>query len=697
MQPARLLHGLAPAVLLASTAGLAASTLLQAASRSGFSPGALDRIHVGFATASVPLAFATLTAVWLGVGRTVHARWKLTERVVASGRVRLALLSVPLLAVPSFALSFLLTHGTSAFRAGKTEWQLALGSLLLAPFAIFALAMIGRGVDALRARNARLTSLALAALTVVPFLGWSLLTRTLRERYGASQLASFGLVTAGTTLLWASFFTSDNAPRERPARLILACALAASFLGLLLPPSPAGIALFYAERPTRWFARAVASALPDRDGDGSPRQLGLLRGGDCDDSDPKRVPFALDVPENGFDENCFNGDSRATLPGAATLRPVAASGTQGARKNVIIVLIDSLRFDRRFENGVDAAIMPGFARLAASGVAFSEFRTCSPRTRESVPDLLGAGRELTGGSPIGLTAVEALGRDGVLTAFIASEWLARYAPLPGFTVRRTPAARYGHFADGEVVAQARAFLTENPREPFFLFTHWLGAHEPYEGEPSCVAAAASDLERYECALTALDHKLSALYSTLETTGLAERTVLAVSADHGEEFAEHGGRFHATTLFDEILRVPLFMLDGPGEPTSVNAPLGCGDFLPTVLGRAGYVEGLTPYGRDALGRTRGTPSPQVARTRRAGEPSRFEPRSHAVAHRDYKLIFDAESGLLTYFDLKRDPAETSPLSSAPADVERELLSLLDSWLSDQARTVAVGPPPVLAAK
>jgi hypothetical protein len=69
----------------------------------------------------------------------------------------------------------------------------------------------------------------------------------------------------------------------------------------------------------------------------------------------------------------------------------------------------------------------------------------------------------------------------------------------------------------------------------------------------------------------------------------------------------------------------------------------------------------------------------------------------VVHREHKLIFDAESGVLTYFDLKRDPAETAPLASAPAEIERELLSLMDSWLSDQARTDAVGPPPVLAAR
>jgi hypothetical protein len=604
---------------------------------------------------------------------------------------------VPLLAVPGFWLSFLLTHGTSAFRSGKTEWQLAAGSLFLAPLAIFVLALFERGLRALRARSARLTAFALAALTILAFLGWSLLTGTFRERYGASQLASFGLVTAGTTLLWASFFATDDTSRERRARVVLGGAVAAATLCLLVPASPARVALFYAERPTRWFARAVAPGLPDRDGDGSPGQLGLLRGGDCDDGDPKRLPFTRDVPRNGLDENCFGGDARTRPPASATLRPAATGPSDGARKNVIVVLIDSLRFDRRFDSGIDPEVMPGLARLAASGVAFSEFRTCSPRTRESVPDLLGAGPELAGRSSLDLTAVEALRRDGVLTAFVASEWLARYARLSGFNVRRTPAARYGHFADGEVVSQARAFLTEKPREPFFLFSHWLGAHEPYEGEPSCIAAAASDVARYECALAALDRKLSALYSTLQATGMAERTVLAVSADHGEEFAEHGGRFHATTLFDEILHVPLFVVGGPGEPAIVKAALGCGDFLPTVLGRAGYAEGLTPYGRDALGRTQGTPSPQVARTRRADESSRFEPRSHAVVHRGHKLIFDAESGVVTYFDLKRDPGESAPLSSAPAGVERELLSLMDSWLSDQAPSDVGGPPPVLAAR
>jgi arylsulfatase A-like enzyme len=351
------------------------------------------------------------------------------------------------------------------------------------------------------------------------------------------------------------------------------------------------------------------------------------------------------------------------------------------RANVIVVEIDSLRFDGRFENGLDPTITPTLARLAGQGVAFSNFRTCSPRTHESVPDLLGASASFSRTS--GENAIDALARRGVHTTFVASDWVARYASVSGFTARRMPRARYGQFADDEVVHQALAFLADRPAEPFFLFTHWLGAHEPYDGDAACLASAASDRARYACALAALDRKLGSLYAVLRTRGLAERTVLAVSADHGEEFGEHGGRFHATTLYDEVLRVPMFLLAHGRAPALVKNPLGCRDFLPTVLGAANYPEGISPYGHDVLGPDSPGWFPQVARTRRPDERSRFEPRVHAVVDRGHKLLFDGASGVLVYFDLERDPAERVPLRSAPPAVERELIALMDAWLSDQA--------------
>jgi arylsulfatase A-like enzyme len=163
----------------------------------------------------------------------------------------------------------------------------------------------------------------------------------------------------------------------------------------------------------------------------------------------------------------------------------------------------------------------------------------------------------------------------------------------------------------------------------------------------------------------------------------ERTVVAVTADHGEEFGEHGGRYHATTLYDEVLRVPL-VIHAPGAaPARVATPLSCFDFLPTVLGAAGYPEGIAARGRDRLRPDAGDGFAQFARTRPLGETAAFEPKQHAVVASGYKLLWDRATGFGVYFDLARDPGETRPLPGAPSIVEARLLALMDAWLSDQA--------------
>jgi hypothetical protein len=696
MAATRIALGLAPAALLAGALGVAAAlwTLLEGAERVGETLHGVEHAHVALAAAFVQLAFATLTAAWLYLGRAVNELWLPRSSTRRGAALRGLGVSLLLLAPPGYALAYSLTYGTSAFRPGRSEWQLALGVIAAAPLVLLALGLARRGVLRVRARSPRVTLGACVALMMVAFAIWFFATASLRERYGVSQLLSFGLLTAAATLIFSVLFTADRRPAfDARAAALLGAGVLASAIALLAPASPAVLAHFHAERPSRWFARALTPALPDGDRDGVPRNVGLVRGGDCDDADPKRHPFTRDVPGNGVDENCFHGDVAVNPPPPAL--PVAGARAPATPKNVVLVVIDSLRFDRRFENGINPSITPALARLTARSTTFSAFRTCSPRTRESVPDLLGAAPELSRGIPAETpSAIQALSRAGVHTAFIASEWLARYASPPGFELARLSPSRYGHFADAEVAAEVRAFLRERHRRPFFLFTHWLGAHEPYAGDPACLARATSDRERYDCSLILLDRELDALLASLVEAGIHERTAVAVTADHGEEFGEHGGRFHATTLYDEILRVPLVM-HVPGRSAElVGVPVGCGDLLPTLLRLSGHQPGLTAYGEDVLASERSRP--QVARTRRPGA-ALFEPRAHAVVLHGHKLLFDAASGVLSYFDLARDPFEQRPLASVAPDIQRELLEAMDGWLSAQAPTSPLERTPAVAAR
>ena len=680
------------ASFVAGLAAFGAAEMLRAfaTNRLSLAPGVLDRLHATSATLFAPLGAACLGAVWILLATRLEA--ELADRAVLSMRKRaalLALVSILTIGIPAYGVAWAVSSGTTAWKPG-TAYKLALGVTCLSPLARYALHGLGRLLERAVLWGKHTAALVLSAVTALALLAWVFGTRGLGDRYGVTQLVSYLLVPVGITLLWSPFFGAF--PAGRSARIGLCIALGVSLVALVLPPSLPALELFYVERPTSVLGRALAGLQRDSDGDGAPGSLGFLRGGDCDDGDARRHPLAIDVPGNGIDDNCFGGDR--TLARAAAERSIAGATAKVEAgfepRSVVVVAIDSMRFDRRFASGLDPGVTPALARLAAQSLTFADFRTCSPRTRESVPDLLGETRRGTRAYDTG-GVIAALAGAGMHTAFIASDWLERYARIEGFAERHHPAARYGHFADDAVSARALDFLEHAPKGPFFLFVHFLGAHEPYDPAPAC--ASSSDYARYRCALTALDRRVDALYQTLARTGRLASTVFVVSADHGEEFGEHGGRYHATTLYDEVLRVPLVVAAPDIEPKLVNEPLGCFDFLPTVLARAGIELESDWLGCDRLSAGDGSRCGQQARTRGTSEQSRFEPHQHAVVAGGHKLVFDRATGLQRTFDLRVDPDEKRPLARAPGPLAAELSERMDTWLSAQA----AGDRPSVAAR
>src|SRR4030095_4640640 len=79
-----------------------------------------------------------------------------------------------------------------------------------------------------------------------------------------------------------------------------------------------------------------------------------------------------------------------------------------------------------------------------------------------------------------------------------------------------------------------------------------------------------------------DAAIGHLLDALAARGLAERTAVVLTADHGEEFWDHGGLEHGRTLFEEVLRVPLVVAPPGGAPASVRELSTVLDVAPTLL-------------------------------------------------------------------------------------------------------------------
>jgi arylsulfatase A-like enzyme len=113
---------------------------------------------------------------------------------------------------------------------------------------------------------------------------------------------------------------------------------------------------------------------------------------------------------------------------------------------------------------------------------------------------------------------------------------------------------------------------------------------------------------YDGEIRFTDANLERILAALREPGLLDDALVIVTADHGEEFFEHGGKGHQKTLFDEVVRVPRVM-SWKGELESgrvVPDQVRLVDLMPTILTAAGARELPPMQGRDLLPLARGEP-------------------------------------------------------------------------------------------
>ena len=400
------------------------------------------------------------------------------------------------------------------------------------------------------------------------------------------------------------------------------------------------------------------------------------------------------------------------------------------RPNVLLIVIDTLRADRLGCYGSGQGASPVLDGLAARGTRFAAAYSAAPWT------LPGTASILTGKAPyehgVGVsstfylsnsleTLAEPFQRQGVTTgAFACNPLIASGRNFhQGFEHFRTynwPRASHVH---DDVVE----WLDEYGDQRFFLYLHPVDPHSPYEPSPESAERFAGpaaegiltenlrpylqlyygsegfDRKRledsndyrlglYDGELFDLDQALGRILDKLETMGVLDKTIVAVTSDHGEEFLEHGWVGHNSNVYSEQTHVPL-ILAGPGIPQGevVHTRLE-NRYLYRTLLEAAHVQGPKAtepnlLERDAQGRL----APEAI-----GEPvyvvngksklSDFASRelhelidTHAVIHDDWQLVVcspedpDLEP-IVRLYDLSEDPGCLIDLAAQhPERVER----------------------------
>jgi arylsulfatase A-like enzyme/Flp pilus assembly protein TadD len=297
----------------------------------------------------------------------------------------------------------------------------------------------------------------------------------------------------------------------------------------------------------------------------------------------------------------------ATLAGVVAIAaPVAqAPAAAGARPNVLLVTVDTLRADRVGAYGYAKAATATMDRLAREGVLLEDAVVHVPQTRPSHACILTGrlpyehgirdnySRPLPESLPTLATVLRRSGWD--TGAFIGAYPVSRPSGLDrGWNVYGDP------FADGasgprearterrakEVVDAALEWLVKPRDRPFLAWVHVFDPHAPYEAPAPYGARFAKS--PYDGEVAYADAEIGRILAWLEASGQRSRTLVVVTADHGEGLGDHGEDEHMFFVYDSTLKVPL-VLSWPGRLPAgarVAGQFRSIDLMPTILELAG---------------------------------------------------------------------------------------------------------------
>ena len=404
--------------------------------------------------------------------------------------------------------------------------------------------------------------------------------------------------------------------------------------------------------------------------------------------------------------------------------------------NVVLVVLDTLRADHLGSYGHEAARTPVLDRLASEGVRFADAMSQAPWTAASVATLFTGltpsvhgidggvkwGAEDTSGdlpflvqkslSPRHVTLAQRLQEQGWTTAgFVSNAYVNTvFGFSQGFEVYGDEHDDYSQDIAGakrrgeETNRRVRAWLDEGPEEPFFLFVHYNDPHWPYDplppfdqgfewytgeltpekttmvvehGGKGIEGLSEQDMDYlralYDAEIAYLDREVGVLLANVEAASSRD-TLVVVTADHGEEFGDHGNTSHGYTLYQEQVHVPLLVHGLEHRGVVVEDLVRTMDVAPTVLDAVGLPPELGE-GQSLLPMLEGGAGP----TEGFAEATYGRP-EQAIRRGSTKQIESPDT--VERYDLAEDPRELRDLGGDAA-----LSEALATWREQAAATKA----------
>lgn len=376
-------------------------------------------------------------------------------------------------------------------------------------------------------------------------------------------------------------------------------------------------------------------------------------------------------------------------------------------RRVLLYLIDTFGARHAHLYGYQRATTPQLEKLAAEGMWFANAFANGSRTVESVATLMSGLPARTHGVTHSFARVD----PGV--RLLAERFAAAGFATMAFSTNVNAGPRQGLERGFDLLVDRMGFfwrddnrrtvdvpaimawLAQHRDRDVFLYVHTAEPHAPYAAPPPFSsffdpgysgsingrqtdeangfphAKTSADIAHvvalYDEEVRYADHQLGTLIDALRGADLLENTVVAVTADHGEEFLEHGRWTHGTHLYGEVTRIPL-VIRGHRRATGGRraAPAQLMDLGATLLDLAGLPPPAGDGSRSLL-----------SGEREAIVASTYQPKTphHSLLRWPWRLMFVPERKAAMPFQLfqvERDPAESKDELEAEPKVARAMM-------------------------
>lgn len=236
------------------------------------------------------------------------------------------------------------------------------------------------------------------------------------------------------------------------------------------------------------------------------------------------------------------------------------------------------------------------------------------------------------------------------------------------------------------------WLTEHAEDPFFLWLHYFDAHQPFEPPPPYDQLYADD--PYSGEIAYADSRLGFMLDHLASLGALDRTLVIMTADHGEGLGEHHEITHAVLAYNSTLHVPL-IIRPPGDTAPrgqvIEERVGTVDIVPTILDLLGLKAPPNLQGRSLVSLwnpTTSAPPPEAANYYAENLSPRL---THGWS--ELRVWFDGSSKYIhgpepELYDLDADPQELNNLATSQPRESRRLRLALQRFLDAKAENTTV---------